>query len=242
MVKNEKEVKGGVDGAVEALFSVGAQFAFVKSRRHPSAKPYIFGVKNKIEIFDLEKTQEALSNALTFVESIGAKHGTILFVGGKEEARAALSSIAPTINQPYVAGRFIGGTLTNFPEIRKRVEKLETLVSQKEKGELMKYTKKERLLIDREIAKLQEYFSGISVMKHLPAALFVIDAKRESIAVAEARTMNIPVIALCGSDNNLKEVQYPIPGNDASRASIEFFLRKAADAYKAGEMKGPDTK
>lgn len=221
---------------VSALFSVGAHFGFVKSRRHPSTKSFIFGIKNKIEIFDLEKTKESLEGAVEFIKTLASKNATILFVGGKNEAHEAISITAESINMPYVSGRFIGGTLTNFPEIRKRVEKLETLTSQKEKGELAKYTKKERLLIDREIAKLKEFFSGLSVMKSLPQAVFVVDAKRESIAVAEAHKMNIPVIGLCGSDNNLADVDYAIPGNDSSKSSIEFFLRQIADAYKAGQL------
>ena len=224
------------NNTLDGLFAVGAQFGFIKSRRHPSVKPFIFGVKNKMEIFDLEKTQESLESALSFIETVGAKNGTILFVSGKNEAKEAVTSIATSINQPYVAGRFVGGTLTNFPEIKKRVEKLESLTDQKEKGELMKYTKKERLLIDREIAKLTVLFFGISVMKHAPAVVVVIDSKKESIAVKEAHIMGIPVIALCGTDNNLTEVEYPVPANDSSRTSIEFFLRKIADHYKAGTL------
>ncbi len=225
------------NGVVDALFSAGAHFGFVKSRRHPSAKPFIFGVKNKIEIFDLEKTSVALNKALSFIEELGSKNAKILFVSGKNEAKAAITSIGESLVMPYVAGRFIGGTLTNFPEIKKRVDKLESWVSQKEKGELVKYTKKERLLIDREINKLREFFFGLSVMKSLPQAVFVVDAKREFIAVKEAQKMNIPVIALCGTDNNLNEVEFPIPGNDSSKASIEFFLNKISAAYKAGGMK-----
>jgi small subunit ribosomal protein S2 len=236
MENKETHAPATGNSALDALFSAGAQFGFIKSRRHPSAKPYIFGVKNKVEIFDLEKTQEALDIALAFVQTVGAKGGSILFVSGKNEAKESITNIASGINQPWVAGRFVGGSLTNFPEIRKRVEKLETLTDQKEKGELMKYTKKERLLIDREIAKLHDLFFGISVMKHLPAAVFVVDAKKESIAVKEAHTMGLPVIALCGSDNNLTEVEYPIPANDSSRTSIEYFLRQVADAYKAGTL------
>ncbi|MBI4155880.1 MAG: 30S ribosomal protein S2 [Candidatus Zambryskibacteria bacterium] len=224
-------------GVVDALFDVGAHFGFVKSRRHPSSKPFIFGVKNKIEIFDLEKTSEALHKALEFVETLGSKNAMILFVSGKEEAKKAIVSTAESIGMPYVAGRFIGGTLTNFPQIRKRVEKMEMLVSQRDKGELAKYTKKERLLIDRDIAKLKEFFFGISVMKNLPQAVFVVDSKKESIAVREAKRIGIPVVSLSGTDNNLNEVEFPIPGNDASRKSIEFFLEQIAKAYKAGQMK-----
>lgn len=227
------------NSSIEALFDAGAHFGFIKSRRHPSTKPFIYGVKNKIEIFDLEKTKDSLDKALAFIESIAAKNGSILFVSGKNEAKAAITATAESINMPYVAGRFIGGTLTNFPEIRKRVEKLESLVSQKEKGELVKYTKKERLLIDREINKLREFFFGLSVMKRLPDAVFIIDAKKESIAVKEAEYMGIPVIALCGTDNNLNEVKFPIPGNDASRSSISYFLSKAGEAFKAGQLKKP---
>jgi small subunit ribosomal protein S2 len=237
-----KETNNSNTALIDALFTAGAHFGFVKSRRHPSAKAYIFGAKNKIEIFDLEKTIDPLKKALDFVEMLGTKGGKILFVSGKSEAKNAITSTAESINMPYVAGRFIGGSLTNFPEIRKRVEKLESLVSQKEKGELTKYTKKERLLIDRDITKLREFFFGLSVMKSLPQALFVVDAKKESIAVKEAIKIGIPVISLSGSDNNLNEVEFAIPGNDSSRTSIEFFLKKIAESYKAGQLKKEEVK
>jgi small subunit ribosomal protein S2 len=224
-------------GLVEAMFSAGSHFGFIKSRRHPSTKPYIFGVKNNIEIFDLEKTKDALNETLSFVAELGSKGANILFISGKSEAKSAITSVAESINMPYVAGRFIGGTLSNFPEIKKRVEKLESWVSQKEKGELAKYTKKERLLIDREIEKLKKFFFGLSVMKKLPDAVFIVDSKKEHIALKEAKTMGIPVIALCGTDNNLNDVDFPIPGNDSSRTSIEFFLKKIAESYKEGQLK-----
>ncbi|HEY0221096.1 MAG TPA: 30S ribosomal protein S2, partial [Candidatus Paceibacterota bacterium] len=173
------------------------------------------------------------------IEDLASKNGKILFIGGKSEAKEAVTSTAESINMPYVAGRFIGGTLTNFPEIKKRVEKLESWTSQKEKGELVKYTKKERLLIDREIDKLKVFFFGISSMKTLPNAVFIVDAKKEHIAVKEASKMGIPVVALCGSDNNLNDVDFAIPGNDSSKLSIEFFLSKIAESYKAGQLKRP---
>jgi small subunit ribosomal protein S2 len=224
------------DTSIEALVSAGAQFGFVRSRRHPSVKPFIFGVKNRIEIFDLEKTKVELDKALEFVKTVASKGGQILFLSGKNEAKTAIQSIADSLGQPYVAGRFVGGSLTNFSEIKKRVEKMETLTSQKEKGELVKYTKKERLLIDREISRLRELFLGLSTMKRLPSAICVIDTKKESIAVKEAHRMNIPIIALCGSDNDISEINYPVPANDSSKTSIEFFLRHVSDAYKAGQM------
>lgn len=223
---------------IQELFNAGAHFGYTKSRRHPSAKPFIFGVKNKIEIFDLEKTSAALEEALDFVSELGSKSAKILLVGGKNEAREAVRAGAAQIDMPFVAGRWIGGTLTNFPEIRKRVLKLEMLTGQKEKGELGKYTKKERLLIDREIDKLRLYFEGLSLMKELPKAVFVVDSGKESIAVEEARSINIPIIALCGSDCDLKEVDFPIPGNDSSKHSIVFFVNKIVAAYRDGVRRG----
>lgn len=236
MTKKDNSSNSG-NGVVDALFSAGAHFGFIKSRRHPSTKPFIFGVKNNIEIFDLEKTKDSLKEALDYVSDLGSRNASILFVSGKSEAKGAITTGAESINMPYVAGRFIGGTLTNFPEIRKRVEKLESWISQKEKGELVKYTKKERLLIDREIEKLRTFFFGLSAMKRLPEAIFVVDSKKEHIALKEAKAMGIKVIALCGTDNNLNEVDYPVPGNDSSRTSIEFFVKQIVDSYKDGQLK-----
>lgn len=219
---------------IESLFKVGAHFGLVRSRRHPSVRPYIFGVKNKIEIFDLEKTSSLLNDAKDFARKIGEEGGMMLFVGGKNEARQAIQNVAQSIEMPYVAGRWIGGTLTNFPEIRRRVTKLEDLTSQREKGELGKYTKKERLLIDREIEQLDASFSGLANLKSQPKALFVIDSRREHIAVNEAKRMGVPVIALVSSDGNLRDIDYPIPGNDASQQSIEFFVNEIANSFKEG--------
>ena len=139
---------------------------------------------------------------------------------------------------PFVDGRWIGGTLTNFAQIRKRVEKLEKLTSEKEKGELAKYTKKERLLIDREIANLERFFSGIVSMKELPKALFVVDPKKEKTAVKEALDMNIPVVALAGSDCNIRELTYPIVGNDSSQTSIQFFVNEITKTYSESKAEG----
>lgn len=219
---------------IDALFSVGAHFGFVKSRRHPSAKPFILGAKNKTEIFDLEKTSKELEKALGFIQMKAKEGASVLFVGGKSEAREAVIKSGKSLDMPFVPGRWIGGTLTNFTEIKKRIARLEELTTQREKGELAKYTKKERLLIDREIDKLNLYFSGLSTMKFLPKLLVVIDPKKEHIAVKEAKTMRIPVVALAGSDSNLYEIDYAIPGNDASRQTIDFILSQIVEAYKKG--------
>lgn len=234
-----KNTRGGVGtpekSIIDALFSVGAHFGFVKSRRHPSAKPFIFGSKNKIEIFDLEKTSWELAKALAFVEARGKESALALFVGGKSEAREAIISAGKSLEMPYVAGRWIGGTLTNFPEVKKRIARLEELTGQRERGELGKYTKKERLLIDREIDKLTLYFGGLSTLKVLPKLLIVVDPKKEHIAVSEARKMRIPVVALAGSDADLHKIDYAIPGNDASRQSIGYIIQELINAYKKGK-------
>ncbi len=227
--------KANNNPSIDGMFKAGAHFAFSRSRRHPTTAPYIFGVKNNVEIFDLEKTEALLEAAKTYVKTLGKEGKSILFVGGKSEARNVLKLGAMSLNMPYVDGRWIGGTLTNFGQIRKRVEKMEKLMMEREKGELGKYTKKERLLIDREIANLERFFSGIVSMKELPKALFVIDPKKEKNAVKEALDMGIPVIALLGSDCNMKEITYPILGNDASQTSIQFFVNQIVKAYEEGK-------
>jgi small subunit ribosomal protein S2 len=230
---------------VEAMFNVGAHYGFVKSRRHPTVKPFIFGVKNKIEIFDLEQTEVQLQNAVEFVKKIASQGKQIVFVGSKSEARQAVKEAAERIAQPFVAGRWIGGTFTNFDVIRKRVEKLLDLTAKKEKGELTKYTKKERVMIDREIESLNDMFGGISGMNHLPGAIFVVDSKKEHIVVAEAKDKNIPVIALSGSDCDVTGIAYPIVANDSAIASVAFFSNKISEAYAEGKklvVKATDTK
>ncbi len=217
------------------MYKIGAHYGFIKSRRHPTVKPFIFGVKNKIEIFDLEKTEGQLESALDFVQKVASTGKQVLFIGSKSEARQAIKEAADRIAQPYVASRWIGGTFTNFDVIRKRVEKLLDLTSQKEKGELTKYTKKERVMIDREIERLNDLFGGISGMPHLPGAIFVVDSKKEHIAVAEAIEKKIPVIALAGSDCDVSVVNYPVVANDSSIDSVKYFTDKVSEAYAEGK-------
>ena len=220
---------------IDGMFSAGAHFGLGRSRRNPSVTPFIFGTKNRTDIFDLEKTEKLLANAKTFITSLAKEGKVILFVGGKKEATAAIKTTAQSLNLPYVEGRWIGGTLTNFGNIRKRVERYEKLMGDREKGELAKYTKRERMLIDREIAKLERMFYGIVSLKKIPDALFIVDPRKEKIAVDEAAHAKIPVIAVSGSDCNIAEIKYPIVGNDGAKASIQFFLGEAAKAYQDGK-------
>jgi small subunit ribosomal protein S2 len=234
--------KDSQSGIIDELFKVGAHFGFDKRRRHPSMKPFIFGSKDRVEIFNLEKTQEKLERALSFTEEKASEGATILIVGGKSEAREAVEKAGRDLSMPYVHGRWIGGTLTNFSEIRKRILRLEELTTQKERGELSKYTKKERLLIDREIEKLSNYFGGVSTMKSLPKFLVVVDPRKERIAVAEARVTNIPVIAIAGSDTNIRDLDFPIPANDSSKHTIAYILSEIVGAYKLGVKKSQENK
>ena len=224
---------------IESMFKVGAHFGYSKSRRHPSMAPYIFGAKNKVEIFDLEKTSESLTETKEFIVKCGKEGKKILFVGGKNEARDAVRVGATTISMPYVAGRWIGGTITNFSEIKKRIERLSELMEKREKGELSKFTKLEQLHIDREIENLNKTFGGLRSMKALPDVLFVVDAKQEDIAVSEAKKAGIPIVGILNSDCNMNDVSYHLIGNDAGIASIQFFVSLVVDAYKEGQKQAP---
>lgn len=221
---------------VDALFKVGAHFGFSRSRRHATMKPYVYGSKNRTDILDLTKTAPMLEEALTFVRGLGALGKTVLLVGGKPESSSYIKEAAQALGMPYVAGRWLGGTLTNFTEIKRRVKRMQELTADKDAGALAKkYTKKERVLIDREIVRLEERFLGLTGMEKLPSALIVLDTRRESIPVAEASALGIPVVGIMNSDCDLSQVSYPIIGNDASRDSVKFFLDKIVDAYKEGQ-------
>lgn len=228
----EKTAEEKLPKDIQEMFTAGAHFGFSKSRRHPSFKSFIYGQKNTTEIVDLEKTESMLAKALTYVGTLATDKKIILFVGGKSEAKEIIKRGAESIGAPYVSGRWIGGTITNFDQIKKRIARLDDLESKKDKGELAKYTKKERLLIDREIANLERFFGGIRSLKKVPDALFVIDSKKEHIAVTEALKFKIPVIALLSTDCDLNVATYPIPANDSSRSSIEYFVNKVTEAYK----------
>ncbi|MFC1721171.1 30S ribosomal protein S2 [Patescibacteria group bacterium] len=222
---------------IDKMFAVGAHFGYRKSRRHPSMKPFVFGAKNRTEIFDLEKTDEYLSKTKEFIAKLAAEGKTILFVSTKAEGKTIMKEAAQSIDMPYVTERWIGGTMTNFSEIKKRVSRLLDLIDKKEKGELVKYTKKEQMLLGREIGKLQKNFGGISTMKDLPDAVFVVDPQKEETAVIEATKKNIPVIALASTDCDITDVDHVIPANDSSVKSIEFFVNEVVDAYKDARKK-----
>lgn len=224
---------GGV--GVDRLFETGAHFAQVKSRRHPSMKAFVIGTKSKVEIFDLQKTDEQLAKAKQAMTALARDGKTVLFVGGKREVSDSVRESARRIGQPYVAGRWLGGTLSNFVEIKKRIDRLADLTSKRESGELAKiYTKLERVFIDREIARLEERLGGIANLAKRPDAMVIVDTKHEAHASKEARDAGIPVIGIMSSDCDLKDAAFPIVVNDASRATVKLILDELATAFETG--------
>lgn len=220
---------------ITTLFEAGAHFGYSRARRHPSAGVFLFGTKDRSDIFDLEETKTRLEAACAFAESLGKAGKTLVFVGGKPEAASIMRELALLAGTPYVTGRWIGGTLTNFKNIRKRIERLARLSADKESGNLEKYTKRERLLIDRDIEKLEHRFGGLATLADLPAALFVVDTRHEETAVEEAKQLKIPVIGLSSSDCDFAKVKYPVPGNDAAVKTIRLVAHAITDAYMAGK-------
>jgi len=230
------ELKKEVDVMIEKMFKAGAHYGYSKTRRHPSVSKYIYATKNKSDIINLEKTSELLASATEFIKNLGAKNKIVLFVGTKPEAKVATKDIAESLNMPYVVERWIGGTLSNFTEIKKRIIELETYQKDSIGGGLSKYTKKERVVMAKKMEKLARYYTGLLGLKKAPEALFIIDAKAEHIAATEARKSNIKVISLVNSDSNIKEIDYPIVANDSGIPSIKFFTNAIANAYKEGVL------
>ena len=221
--------------SVEQMFAAGAHYGYSKTRRHPSVSSYIYATKNKGDIINLEKTSTLLDTATEFVKDLGGKGKTILLVGTKPEAKVAIKDVAEKLNMPYVTERWIGGTLSNFSEIKKRIVELENYRKDSAAGGLDKYTKKERVVLAKKMEKLTRYYSGLIGLKKAPDALYIIDARSEHIAATEARKSGIKVIALVNSDSNIKGVDYPIVANDSGIPSIKFFTLAILNAYKEGQ-------
>ncbi len=225
--------------SIEKMFEAGAHYGYGKSRRHPSVSPYIYTTKKNVDIINLEKTSAQLAEALEFVKSLGVQNKVILLVGSKPEAKEAVKSAALSLNMPHVTVRWIGGTLSNFTEIKKRIAELEKYNKDSAEGALEKYTKKERVVIAKKMEKLSKYYGGLLNLKKVPDALFIVDAKAEHIAATEAKKTGIPIVALANSDTNIRDINYPIVGNDSSIPSIELFTAAIAEAYKAGLEQRP---
>ncbi len=223
------------EAAIEAMFKAGAHFGYSRARRHASVKGHLYGAKNGVDIINLEETVKMLDVAKARMMELGKLGKLVLFVGTKVEVHDIVESVAKSLNMPYVAERWVGGILTNWPEIKKRTARLKELTDKFAKGELEKYTKKERLLFEREMAKLQKEFGGIASLEGLPGALVIVDPREEHIAVAEATKMKAETIALLNSDCDKSKVTYPILANDSALESVKYFLGELAAAYEAGK-------
>ncbi len=207
-----------------SLMEAGVHYGYSRTRRHPTVTPFLYGTKNGADIIDIEKTGLQLEAATKFLGELSASGKTVLFVGVKPESRSAIIDIATSLKQPYVTERWIGGILTNFSQMKTRIEKLEKMKEERVSGEYAKYTKKEQILLNREMERLSKYFSGLLGMHKLPDALFVVDSKKEHIAVLEAHKVNIPVIAIGNTDCSIRGIEYPIVANDSSASSIGAIL------------------
>jgi small subunit ribosomal protein S2 len=206
------------------LMEAGVHFGYSRTRRHPTVTAFLYGTKGGVDIIDLEKTAPMMEAAANFLAELSAGDKTVLFVGVKPEARNIVMEVATSLKQPYVTERWIGGMLTNFPEIKRRINKLETLREDKTNGSFEKYTKKEQLLLTREMERLNKYFNGLTGLKKMPDAIVVIDSKKEHIAIAEARKIGVPVIAIGNTDCSIKNITYPIIANDSSASSVRTVL------------------
>ncbi len=217
------------------MLQAGVHFGHRDSRWHPKMKNYIFGSRNGIHIVDLEKTLTRLEEALTYVRDLTARGGVILFLGTKRQARDIIKKYAEECGAPYISGRWLGGTLTNFGEVMNLVKHFNDLKAKQASGALAKYTKKEQANFAKEIEDLENKVGGISAITRAPDAVFVVDIMKEKTAVAEAVTRGIPLVALTDTNVNPEKVAYPIPSNDDAVKTIELMTKLIAEAVKEGK-------
>ena len=220
--------------SLEDMLQAGVHFGHQTKFWNPKMDPFIFGVRNKIHIIDLRHTVELLPPALSFLKSVAQKNNKILFVATKRSASIILREEAERCGMPYVNEKWLGGMLTNYKTIRSSINRLENLLRQKEDGTFGKLTKKEGLKLQREIDKLQKSIGGVREMGGLPDALFVIDVKREAIAISEASKMGIPIVGIVDTNSSPEGIDYVIPGNDDAIRSITLFTRAVSDACLEG--------
>lgn len=222
--------------SLQELLEAGVHFGHQVRRGHPRMKTFIFGSREGIHVIDLTKSETYLKEAAEAAYELGKNGKILLFVGTKKQARPIVEELAKKLDTPYLVERWVGGFLTNFDEILKNIKVLKTLKEQKEKNQLTKYTKKERLLIDRKIAKLEKDYKGVMNYDRTPDALFVVDAVSDNVAVKEAKRSRLKVIAIADSNCNVEEIDYPIPGNDDAIKSIKILTEAIGEAYWVGKQ------
>ncbi len=222
---------------VQQLLEAGVHFGHQTRRWNPKMRQYIFGSRSGIHIIDLEQTAQYLQRAGDFLEDTAAKGHRILFVGTKKQAQTLLREAATQCEMPYVVNRWLGGTLTNFQTIKQNLALLRELRAKQESGALAQLSKKEGKRLGRKLQNLEERFSGLADMEKPPGCLFVVDTKRETIAVLEANRLGIPVVAICDTNTDPDLIAYPIPGNDDAIRSIRVVIGLLIDRILAGRQK-----
>ena len=220
---------------IKELLEAGAHFGHQTSRWHPHMKNYIFTKRNGIHIIDLEQTANLLERACDFVREVVADGGSILFVGTKKQAQETVEQEAKRCNMYYVNQRWLGGVLTNFATIQARIDYLVRLEDRQARGDFKRLTKKETLKLEKEILRLNRYLGGFKEMTSLPDALFIIDITKERIALAEAKQLGIPVVAMVDTNCNPDDIDYPIPANDDAIKAIKLICSKIADSVIEGK-------
>ena len=215
---------------IEDLLLSGAHFGHLTRRWNPKMKKYIFMERNGIHIIDLKKTHELLTDAANSIANLVADNRTILFIGTKKQAKEVVKNEASRCGMNYVTERWLGGMLTNFSTIRKSIKRLNSIIKMENDGTFDNLQKKERLVLTREKDKLEKVLGGIATMNKLPGAIFLIDVKKEHIAVDEARKLNIPIYAIVDTNCDPELIDYPIPANDDAVKSIELITRVIADS------------
>lgn len=230
------------DASLETMLKAGVHFGHVKSRRHPSMEPYIFTTRKNINILDLEKTEELLKNAQDFLQSVVRAGKPILFVGMKKQTHDTVESLARRLGQHFVTDRWLGGTLTNFKQIRERAKYLKDTQEKMKVGEFKKYTKFEQSRLNEEIEKLEKKVGGIKEMTEIPGAIVLADAREADLVQQEARVLGVPIVGIVDSNTDLRAIDYPIPGNDDAVSSLRLLLGalgKAIDAVPATGVSVP---
>ncbi|RLD07984.1 MAG: 30S ribosomal protein S2 [Chloroflexota bacterium] len=221
--------------SMKQLLESGVHFGHRTHKWNPYMKPYIFTDRNDIHIIDLEQTVRCLEEAYALVRDTVAKGGSIIFVGTKRQAQDIIKKNASKVGMPYVIGRWLGGTLTNWQTIRKRIHELERLEDMRDKGEFELRSKKEALGMTRQIERLESRLGGIREMNDLPDLLFAVDVYREEIPIHEANLLKIPVIAMVDTNSNPKNIDYVIPSNDDAIRAIQLITEKIAQAVQEGQ-------
>ncbi len=222
--------------SMKQLLEAGVHFGHQTRRWNPKMAPYIYMERNGIYIIDLQKTVKKLEEAYSFVRDTAANGGTLLFVGTKKQAQDAVKEEAERVGMYFVNARWLGGMLTNFKTMRTRIDRLQQLRKMQEDGTFDMLPKKEVIKLTGEIAKLEKYLGGVKEMRRLPSALFVIDPRKERNAIAEARKLRIPIVAIVDTNCDPDEVDYPIPGNDDAIRAIRLISATMANAVQEGRQ------